>query len=89
MKARSLKSLLAVTALVLLGACGSKAELGEVCDDVGSTEPCEDGLVCDSVSQSTESTACFKVCGTDADCASTEQCTGVSKGSLKACHPKV
>jgi hypothetical protein len=88
MKVRSWKWLLGVTALLVLGACGSKAELGEECSEVGSTDPCEDGLVCDTLSTSSAATACLKVCTADTDCASTQACTGVSKGNLKACHTK-
>jgi hypothetical protein len=87
MKVRSLRWLLGVTALVVLSACG-KAALGEECDEVGSTSPCEDGLVCDTLSQSSDATACLKVCDDDSDCAATQSCTGVSKGNLKACHSK-
>jgi hypothetical protein len=87
MKVRSMKWLLGVTALVVLSACG-KAALGEECDEVGSTSPCEDGLVCDTLSQSSGAAACLTLCDDDTDCASTQSCTGVSKGNLKACHPK-
>lgn len=87
MKVGSLKWLLGVTALVVLSGCG-KAALSEECDEVGSTSPCEDGLVCDTLSQSSTAASCLKVCASDADCPSTQACTGVSKGNLKACHPK-
>jgi hypothetical protein len=88
MKARSVKWLLGVTALLVLGACGNTAALGEECDDVGSTGPCDDGLVCDTLSSSSDAAACLMICDEDADCAATQACTGVSKGNLKACHTK-
>jgi hypothetical protein len=69
--------------LPLLFACAS--DIGEECDETGSSDECVDGAICDTTSGGT---VCLKQCSSDADCASTEECNGVSGTNTKACHAK-
>jgi hypothetical protein len=78
-----MKSILKLGFLALLvSGCGAK--IGETCKTAGSDE-CESGAICTN-----DSTAltCRKTCTTDAECASTEQCNGVSGTNIKSCQPK-
>jgi hypothetical protein len=67
-------------------ACGGEAAIGEACDTSGSTEECEEGAVCDTVTD--EDIVCLKQCLEQEDCTDDEECNGVSGTNLKACHPK-
>ena len=83
-----LRRTLATTLLLLTTACG-KAELGEECDEKGSTDACVEGLVCDTKGAATGETTCLQICEEDSDCNTvTETCTGVSGSNLKACHTR-
>jgi hypothetical protein len=66
-----------------LSACGTS--VGAACTTPGSTNQCGSDAVCDADSQL--GTVCLELCKQDSDCASGEQCTGVT-GALKACHSK-
>lgn len=69
-------------------ACGD-GELGESCDEEGLVAgECDEGLVCGKRSDTSSDLVCLKQCSTQADCAGTEDCNGVSGSSLKACRPK-
>lgn len=80
-----LGTMLAVVAV--LAGCGG-AEIGEECDeqDVGSSDPCVEGGICDSESSSSDLAVCLEICEVDEDCAEGYHCTGVSRSNQKACH---
>ena len=48
-------------------------------------DECETGAVCTNVS---DALTCRKVCTDQTQCASTENCNGVSGTSTKSCQPK-
>lgn len=75
---------LAAFGLATLLACGA-AGLGEACDKEGSTEPCDDGLVCGK--ETSGALRCQKLCTAQTDCAADEECNGMS-GNLKGCRKK-
>ena len=62
--------------------CGS-SDIGESCDDEGKTSGCVDDAVC--TKNKSGSLVCAKMCSSFSDCSGSQQCTGVSQGSLKAC----
>lgn len=72
---------------ILLGAlvagCGG-ADIGEACDDTGSTDECVDGAICDTVEG--ERAECLAICDDDVDCDAGFSCNGVSGSNIKACH---
>lgn len=76
--------LMSAVLLALIG-CG-RSEVGEPCTRKGETYECVEGAICDTEKDNT--IVCLKLCESDADCASTESCGGVSGGTRKACHPK-
>jgi hypothetical protein len=84
---RLLSSAVLLSGLLALAACG-KAELGEECDKTGSTDECVEGGICDTLGGGSTVLQCLKVCTTDADCPTTQACTGVSGSNQKACHNK-
>lgn len=77
---------LAPALLALLLGCGGTSALGEACDTAGSVDECETGAVC--TNDTSEVLTCRKVCTDQAQCASTENCNGVSGTSTKSCQPK-
>ncbi len=83
----SLATLVLVALVGLLPACGG-AELGEACATRGSQEECVDGAVCEQETSSAAEPTCLKVCKDAAECASTEDCNGVSGTNVKACVQK-
>lgn len=83
---RLLSSALLLSSLLALSAC--KADIGEECDKSGSTDECVDGGICDTLGSGTTTLQCLKICTTDADCPTTQACTGVSGSNQKACHNK-
>ena len=64
--------------------CGG-AEIGEPCDQTGSSDECVDGAICDTEG---EDQICLAVCKEDSECPTDRKCTGVSGSNVKACHPK-
>lgn len=64
-------------------ACGG-ADVGESCDDKGSTDECVDNAVC---TNETDGAACRKLCKAKEDCPAGEDCNGVADTSLKSCQP--
>lgn len=72
--------------LLLVAACGD-GSLGDSCKTEGKVDgECEDGLVCGK-RESSSSLVCLKQCKESNECASDEECSGLS-GSLKACRKK-
>jgi hypothetical protein len=77
-------SLLISGLLFTLGlGCGG-AELGESCDDSGSTDECVDDAVCTNEDQGA---ACRALCAEQVDCPDGYTCNGVSGTSQKSCQP--
>jgi hypothetical protein len=72
-------------AIAALVGCGEEGFVGASCETAGSTEQCGDGLVCDQIDNET---LCLALCDKQEDCGADEDCNGVSKSNLKACHPK-
>lgn len=68
-----------------LFACGGGAAIGEPCDTAGSADECEDGALCDTLSNGT--TECLQTCVEKADCPEGYDCNGTSGSSIKTCHP--
>jgi hypothetical protein len=74
------------SAIAAFGACGdSQAEIGGHCDTPGNIDECVSGAVC---ANDAEGNHCRKSCTDQAQCASTENCNGISGSNLKACQPK-
>lgn len=68
-------------------ACGEGSR-GEECEEEGKVDgECDDGLVCGRKTDSTSDLVCLKQCTNQGDCASGENCNGVSGTSLKGCRP--
>ena len=79
--ASSVAVMLAVTA-----ACGD-GSLGDSCETEGKVDgECDDGLVCGKHDGSASLT-CLKQCQKSEECASGEECSGLS-GSLKGCRKR-
>jgi len=76
---------LAVGLLLWSSACGG-AEIGEDCDDEGSTDECVDGAVC--TNESGDNAVCRRSCEEHEDCPENHDCNGVSQTSLKSCQPE-
>lgn len=85
-----LKKWLAVGFLVSVGmvSLACSADIGEDCDTEGSSDECVDGAICGKRSDSDAKPICLKVCSADTDCASGENCNGVTGSSAKACRIK-
>lgn len=75
--------LIALSCSLLLIACGG-AELGESCDDEGSTDECVDDAVCTNEG---EGAACRALCKEQEDCPAGYACNGISSTSQKSCQP--
>ena len=70
---------------MLVMGCGP-AELGEECDEVGSSEDCEDGAICTN-SSSGEEAVCRLLCAEQTQCPAGTTCNGISGTNLKSCQP--
>jgi hypothetical protein len=79
---RAIAILLACMSTAFAG-CGSPG-LGETCDKAGSTDACEDGLVCTNES---DRNTCQQLCTDQAQCTAGLSCNGVSGTNLKSCQP--
>ena len=73
-------------ACFLLAACGG-AEIGESCDDEGSTDECVDNAVC--TNEEGDAARCRVLCKDQDECPDAHSCNGVSGTSLKSCQPDV
>jgi hypothetical protein len=69
--------------MMVLSACGG-AEIGESCDDVGSTDECVDGAVCTNEDRGAR---CRSLCEEQNDCPADHSCNGISGTSRKSCQP--
>lgn len=81
---RCLLAALAAALLVVTAACGG-ADIGEDCDDHGSTDECVDDAVC--TNEDGDHAACRALCEEHEDCPDGHSCNGVSNTSLKSCQP--
>lgn len=78
------RSLVLAALLALATACGG-SEIGESCDDVGSSDECVDHAVC--TNEEGETSRCRAVCAEHEDCPANHSCNGVSGVSTKSCQP--
>ena len=67
-------------------ACGGASEIGDPCTNEGDTSECESGAVC--AKNVSDVIQCLTICTDKSQCASTEDCNGITGSSLKACRPK-
>jgi hypothetical protein len=73
-------------ALLLLLACGcGGADIGEACEDEGSTDDCVDDAIC--TNESGDRAVCRQLCEQHEDCPENHDCNGVTGTSLKSCQP--
>jgi len=82
--ARTLPALALGVLLVGAVACGD-AEIGEECDEVGSSDECEDGAIC---TNEETGAVCRAICTDDAQCPADHECNGISGTNVKSCQPK-
>ena len=75
---------LALVLFCAVAACGG-AEVGEDCDDEGSTDECVDGAIC--TNESGDKAVCRLLCKEQEDCPADHACNGVSETSRKSCQP--
>jgi len=75
----------ALTFAFVLAVAACNSSVGASCTTPGSTDQCGGNAVCDADTKL--GTVCLEICTQDSDCASAEQCSGVT-GQLKACHSK-
>lgn len=68
-------------------ACGG-ADIGEACETEGNADECADGAICGKRADTDTSPICLKICTSDSDCASGENCNGLTGSSTKACRIK-
>ncbi len=66
-----------------ISGCGD-SEIGEPCDTAGVTEGCEEGAICGNIAGGTN--YCQLSCTVQADCAATENCTGITGTDQKSCQ---
>jgi hypothetical protein len=78
--------LLVCLGLIIPG-CGG-TDVGEACQTRGAQDECVSGAVCDLDGSSSTEPVCLTVCKDSMDCATTEDCNGVSGSNIKACTPK-
>lgn len=64
-------------------ACGG-AEVGESCDEAGSTDECVDDAIC---TNEDGRAVCRILCAEQVDCPVDHSCNGVSGSNLKSCQP--
>lgn len=75
-------------AIVALGVCSlgcGESDVGEECDEPGSTQECVADAVC--TNEEAGGARCRLICTTQDDCPDGFNCNGVSEGSLKSCQP--
>lgn len=86
----------ALVLLLGLSGCGGAGNVGEACERPGSTEDCADGAICatdestggDPGDPSWDSYTCRAICTQEADCATGEECRGVTGAfGTRACQP--
>ena len=69
--------------VLVLAGCGG-AEVGESCDDVGSTDECVDKAICTNEG---DGAVCRALCEEKADCPQNHGCNGISGSNRKSCQP--
>jgi hypothetical protein len=79
-------ALFLVVSTSLFAACGGGGEIGEACDVAGSTAPCVEGAVCDTLANG--DLVCLELCVEQTDCPDGYDCNGTSGSNLKSCHPQ-
>jgi len=68
--------------LALVTACGTSA-WNQGCDNIGSTDECESGLICTGVPGGA---VCYQICFSQDDCWGNWNCNGVANTELKSCQ---
>ena len=81
----TLRIVWALGTMYLLSACGG-ADVGESCDEVGSSDECVDGAICTNEGDAAK--VCRLSCRSQDDCPSDHDCNGISNSSEKSCQPK-
>jgi len=76
--------LMVATAAFLVG-CG-KPKVGESCKTAGDASLCESTAMCTNNASGTAT--CRTICTDNAQCATTEQCNGISGSNIRSCQPK-
>jgi hypothetical protein len=79
-----IQPLIAAVLIALASACGG-TDIGESCDDEGSTDECVDDAVC--TNESGERAVCRELCEEHEDCPEAHGCNGVTGSSHKSCQP--
>ena len=81
---------IALGSVLLFVGCGDDAgAIGSSCSTPGATTgQCSAGAVCGMHADSDSAATCLKVCSQQSDCATSEDCNGVSGTSLKGCRAK-
>ena len=69
--------------LVLALGCGG-ADIGEECDEGGSTDECVEGAICTNES---DGSRCREICDDHPECPDGYSCNGVTGSSIKSCQP--
>ena len=88
MASRMKSSLLLLGMMAALGLFGcGHSEIGEECETAGATDECVDSAVC--TNGSTGVPVCRKICTEQEDCATTENCNGISGTNMKSCQPSI
>lgn len=85
-----LKNTFSAILLVCLGAFlpACAADIGEACATKGSTDECVDGAVCELKGTSDAEPVCLMICKDSSECATNEDCNGVTGSNVKACQAK-
>lgn len=78
------RHLLIALACTLAVACGG-ADVGESCDDPGSTDECVDDAIC--TNEDGTSNRCRELCEEHEDCPANHSCSGLSSSNRKSCQP--
>jgi len=76
-------SLVGLVALTV-AACGG-ADIGETCDEPGSTDECVDEAIC---TNEDGRSSCRLRCDEQEDCPADHKCSGVSATDRKSCQPE-
>jgi hypothetical protein len=76
------------TSILLLGTfssigCG-RAEIGEECDGIGSTDDCDEGAIC---TNEEGRGICRLLCTETVQCPAAHTCNGISGTNFKSCQP--
>ena len=80
---RGIVATLLLSGVVSVG-CG-RAEIGEECDGVGSTDDCDEGAIC---TNEEGRGICRQLCTETVQCPAAHTCNGIAGTNLKSCQPE-